>query len=108
MPFRTHTEVFGVEELCRSIYPARRLAERFGLSVPRDAKMTDVAAHNASLGMAFVAAGGNFFQIGTNPESIPPDVPPLFWWQLPDERRILVHYRGTYGSPLLPPDDWPW
>ncbi len=108
MPFTTHSEFFGLEEMCRSIYAARRLAERFNRPVPTAAKMTDVPAHTASLAMAFAAAGGRFFQIGTNPESVPPDVPPLFWWHLPDGQRLLCHYRGTYGTPLLPPEDWPW
>lgn len=108
MPFTTHTEFFGLEELCRSIYGARRLAERFGVPVPAVAKMTDVPAHAAALAMAFGAAGGRFFQIGTNPDSRPPAVPPLFQWKLPDGNRMLCHYHGTYDTPLLPPADWPW
>ena len=68
-PFTTHSEFFGFEEMCRSLYAARRLAERFDRPVPRAAKMTDVPGHTAALAMAFASAGGNFFQIGTNPES---------------------------------------
>lgn len=108
MPFTTHSEFFGIEEMCRSIYAARRLAERYGVSVPQAAKMTDVPAHTSALAMAFAAAGGRFFQIGTNPDSRPPEVPPLFWWALPDGQRLLCHYHATYGTPLLPPQDWPW
>ncbi len=108
MPFTTHTEFFGLEEMCRSLYAARRLAERFGRPVPTAAKMTDVPAHAAALAMAFAAAGGKFFQIGTNPDSRPPAVPPLFWWKLPDGSRLLCHYHGTYGTALLPPPEWPW
>ncbi len=108
MPFTTHSEFFGLEEMCRSIYSARRLAERFERPVPTAAKMTDVPAHTASLGMAFASAGGKFFQLGVNPESLPPAVPPLFWWKLPDGQRLLCHYHETYGTPLLPPQDWPW
>jgi len=106
MPFTTHSEFFGREEMCRSLYAARRLAERFAQPVPRAAKMTDVPAHTASLAMAFAAAGGTFFQIGTNPDSRPAKAPPLFWWKLPDEQRLLVHYHATYGTPLLPPQEW--
>jgi len=108
MPFTTHSEFFGLEEMCRSLYAARHLAERFGQPVPSAAKMTDVPAHTASLGMAFAAAGGKFFQVGTNPNSVPPDVPSLFWWDLPDESRLLCHYHSDYGTPLVPPADWPW
>ncbi|HRR86324.1 MAG TPA: hypothetical protein P5316_15055, partial [Phycisphaerae bacterium] len=108
MPFTTHSEFFGIEEMCRSIYAARRLAERYGVPVPQAAKMTDVPAHTSALAMAFAAAGGRFFQIGTNPDSRPPEVPPLFWWALPDGQRLLCHYHATYGTPLLPPQDWPW
>lgn len=108
MPFTTHSEFFGIEEMCRSLYAARRLAERYGVPVPQAAKMTDVPAHTSALAMAFAAAGGRFFQIGTNPDSRPPEVPPLFWWALPDGQRVLCHYHSTYGTPLLPPQDWPW
>ncbi len=108
MPFTTHSEFFGREEICRSLYAARRLAERFGMDVPTGAKMTDVPAHTASLAMAFRAAGGRFFQIGTNPDCRPPKVPPLFWWKLPDGERMLTHYQGTYGTVLLPPPNWPY
>ncbi|MDM8006420.1 MAG: glycosyl hydrolase-related protein [Phycisphaerae bacterium] len=108
MPFTTHSEFFGIEEMCRSIYAARRLAERYGVPVPQAAKMTDVPAHTSALAMAFAAAGGRFFQIGTNPDSRPPEVPPLFWWDLPDGQKLLCHYHATYGTPLLPPQDWPW
>jgi len=108
MPFTTHSEFFGIEEMCRSIYAARRLSERYAVPVPTAAKMTDVPAHTSALAMAFAAAGGNFFQIGTNPDSLPPEVPPLFWWALPDGHRLPCHYHATYGTPLLPPQDWPW
>lgn len=108
MPFTTHSEFFGLEEMCRSLYAARRLAERYGVPVPRAARMTDVPAHTASLAMAFAAAGGTFFQINTNPESRPPAVPPMFWWKLPNGSRILVHYHETYATPLLPPESWPY
>lgn len=108
MPFTTHSEFFGLEEMCRSLYAARRLAERYGAPVPRAARMTDVPAHTASLAMAFAAAGGAFFQINTNPESRPPAVPPMFWWKLPNGARLLVHYHECYGTPLLPPESWPY
>lgn len=108
MPFTTHGEFFGIEEMCRSIYAARRLAERYGVAVPTAAKMTDVPAQPSAVAMAFAAAGGRFLQIGTNPNSRSPEVPPLFWWSLPDGRRLLCHYHGTYGTPLLPPQDWSW
>lgn len=107
-PFTTHSEFFGLEEMCRSLYAARRLAERFGVSVPTAAKLTDVPAHTASMAMAFTAAGGNFLQIGTNPDSRGANVPQLFWWKLPDHTRILCHHQGTYGTTLLPPADYPY
>lgn len=108
MPFTTHSEFFGLEEMCRSVYAARRLAERYRVPVPTAAKMTDVPAHTSALAMAFAEAGCRFFQIGVNPNSRPPEVPPLFWWLLPGDRRLLCHYHATYGSPLLPAQDWPW
>ena len=108
MPFTPHSEFLGFEEMCRSLYTARRLAERLGCPVPTAAKMTDVPAHTASIAMALAAAGGTFLQIGTNPHCLPPKVPPLFWWRLPDGKKLLCHYQGTYGTDLLPPPCWPW
>lgn len=107
-PFTPHSEFFGIEEMCRSLYAARRLAERFGVPVPKAAKLTDVPAHTASMAMAFASAGGEFLQIGTNPDSRGATVPQLFWWKLPDSTRILCHQQGTYGTTLLPPSDYPY
>lgn len=107
-PFTTHSEFFGIEELTRSLLPARALAERFDRPVPTAAKMTDVPAHTAALAMALANAGGTFLQIGTNPEFRGPRVPNLFRWSLPDQTSLLCHYSPTYGTGLLPPADWPW
>lgn len=108
VPFTPYSEFFGLEEMCRSLYAARRLAERFGVPVPAAAKFTDVPAHTASMAMALTAAGGRFLQIGTNPDCRMPPVPQLFWWKLPDDTRILCHYQGTYGTTLLPPPEYPY
>lgn len=107
-PFTTHSEFFGQEEMNRSLYIARRLADRYKQPIPTAAKMTDVPAHPAALAMTLASAGGKFFQVGINDFSIPPRVPPLFRWELPDEQKLLVHYVGNYGTSLLPPADWPW
>ncbi|UCD27854.1 MAG: hypothetical protein JSV03_12210 [Planctomycetota bacterium] len=107
-PFNTHSECFGLEEMCRCLYQARRLAERFGLTIPTAASMNNVPAHTASLGMAFSAAGGKFFQITSHPDILPSAIQPLFWWRLPDEKQLLCHYHPKATIPLLPPPEWPW
>jgi hypothetical protein len=105
-PFTPHSEFFGVEEMCRSLLAAHRLAEQYKVPVPRAAQLTGVPAHTAAYAMALAAAGCEFLQIGTNPDSRGANVPQLFWWKLPDARRVLCHYCGTYGTDLLPPSDY--
>ena len=35
-------------------------------------------------------------------------VPPLFWWEGPDGSRVLTAYSPEYGTPLMPPANWPY
>jgi alpha-mannosidase len=106
LPFTTHTELFGLEDLIRGLYIGRSLRERFGLA-SRAAKMTDVPGHTWILPSLLAAAGVTFLHLGCNSCSTPPDVPALFNWEGPDGARVMTMYsRGGYGSSLLPPPEW--
>lgn len=108
MPFTPHSELLGFEPMCRCLYAARRLAERFARPVPTAARLAGVAAHTASLGMALVAAGGTFLEMASGAQAPPAALPPLFWWKLPDGGRILTHAHAGIGTALLPTEHWPW
>src|SRR5271157_648177 len=106
LPFTTHTELFGLEDLVRGLYVGRALRERFGRAAV-SAKMTDVPGHTWILPTLLAAAGVTFFHLGCNSCSTPPDVPLLFHWEGPDGSRVITMYsKGGYGTPLLPPPDW--
>ncbi len=106
LPFSTHTELFGLEDLIRGLYTGRALGERFGRRAVA-AKMTDVPGHTWILPTLLAAAGVRFLHLGCNPCSTPPDVPYLFTWEGPDGSRVITMYsRGGYGTGLLPPPGW--
>jgi alpha-mannosidase len=107
-PFTTHTAFCGLEELVRGLHISRSLSEEFG-KWPTGAKQTDVPGHTWILPSILVRAGVKFVHLGCNSGSHPPHVPRLFWWEGPDASRLLTYYSaGGYGTPLLPPDDWPY
>jgi alpha-mannosidase len=105
-PFTTHTAICGLEDMVRGLHISRSLSEEFG-RYPLGAKQTDVPGHTWILPSMLLRAGVKFLHLGCNPGSHPPHVPRLFWWEGPDEARLLTYYSpGEYGTPLLPPPDW--
>ncbi|MEO8285053.1 MAG: DUF5054 domain-containing protein [Chloroflexota bacterium] len=106
-PFTTHTAFCGLEDLVRGLHISRSLSEEFG-RWPTGAKQTDVPGHTWILPSMLVRAGVKFLHLGCNSGSHAPHVPRVFWWEGPDGARLLTYYSpGGYGTPLLPPDDWP-
>ncbi|WP_027295756.1 glycosyl hydrolase-related protein [Robinsoniella sp. KNHs210] len=106
LPYTTHTEFCGVEEYIRGMYYGKRLCDKYGKKFI-SAKMTDVPGHTRALSGILNKADIKFLHLGCNPGSMPPDVPRLFYWQAPDESRVLTFYnKGGYGSSILPPEDW--
>jgi alpha-mannosidase len=106
LPFTLHTELFGLEDLIRSLFIARAMTARFGRSAV-SAKMTDVPGHTWILPTLLANAGVVFLHLGCNACSTPPDVPLLFHWEGPDGSRLITMYsRGGYGTPLFPPEGW--
>jgi alpha-mannosidase len=108
LPFTTHTESLELEDLVRGLRFASNIARECGKELARDAKMTDVPSHSWVLPTLLKHAGVDFLHIGCNGASAYPDVPPLFWWEGPDGSRVLTRYDKEYGSPLVPPADWPY
>lgn len=106
LPFTTHTETLGLEDLVRGLGFSSSLARRYGLPLPRDAKMTDVPCHTWLVPTLLKHAGIEFIHVGCNDASMPPRVPLLFWWEGPDGSRTLTMLTNTYGTWPLPPAGW--
>ncbi|TBL71439.1 glycosyl hydrolase-related protein [Paenibacillus thalictri] len=106
LPYTTHTEFCGLEEWIRGMYVSKGLTDKFGYD-PIDAKMTDVPGHTWIVPSLLKKAGVKILHLGCNPASTPPDVPPVFYWEGPDGERLLTFYsKGSYGTGILPPEDW--
>lgn len=107
-PFTTHTAFCGLEDLVRGLHISRKLSEEFG-RWPTGAKQTDVPGHSWILPALLNKFGVQFLHLGCNSGSHAPHVPRFFWWEGPDGSRLLTFYSpGGYGTPLLPPADWPY
>ncbi len=108
LPFTTHTEFCGLEEYIRGLNISTDFSHEYAYW-PISAKMTDVPGHTYILPTILANAGVKFLHLGCNPGCMPPDVPRLFWWQGPDDSKVLTYYsKGAYGSDILPPLDWPY
>ena len=108
LPFTTHTEFCGLEDLIYGLQLGNRLADTYGFK-SISAKMTDVPGHTWILPTLLANNGIKFLHLGCNPSAVPPNVPRLFWWEGPDGSRVLTFYsKGSYGSQLVPPKDWPY
>jgi hypothetical protein len=107
LPFTTHTETLELEDLVRGMTFSSRISRALGLALPRDAKMTDVACHTWLVPTLLKHAGVDFLHLGSGDYCATPEVPPLFWWEGPDGSRVLTMYTKGYGTPLIPPGDWP-
>jgi len=109
LPFTTHTETLDLEDLVWGLGYSSQLSRRFGLPLPRDAKMTDVPCHSWAIVTILKRAGVDFLHLGCNAGSSSPQVPVLFWWEGPDGSRLLTMYsEAGYGTGLEPPANWPF
>lgn len=108
LPFTTHTEYCGMEDLVRGLETSTDFSKQYGYW-PLSAKMTDVPGHSWALPTILAGAGVRFLHLGCNPGCMSPDVPRLFWWEGPDGSRVLTFYsKGCYGTDAIPPADWPY
>lgn len=108
LPFSLQTETLDLEDLVRGMGFSSRLCRSVGIDIPRAAKMTDVPCHTWVIPTLLKHAGVNFLHIGCNGGSHVMKVPPLFWWEGPDGSRVLTEYSPQYGTPLMPPANWPY
>ncbi len=107
LPFSMQTESSDLEALVRGMNISSAIARSEGLSLPRDAKMSDVPSHSWILPTLLCHSGVKILHIGCNPASQSPVVPLLFWWQGPDGSKLLTMYSPKYyGTSLLPPVGW--
>ncbi len=96
LPFTTHTELMNERLFEEGLSLSQKLDERFGRKTI-GAKMTDVPGHTAGMLPALARAGVRFLQIGVNPATPLPPVPPLFRWKQ-GAHEIVVMYQGDYGA----------
>ena len=108
LPYTLHTETNELEDIVRGLGYSSSIAKKYGLELPRDAKMSDVPSHTWSLATLLHHAGVDFFHNGSNEVMQKPDVPMLFWWEGPDGSRLLTMASQGYGTSPLPPDNWPY
>ncbi|MEI6677428.1 MAG: glycoside hydrolase family 38 C-terminal domain-containing protein [Mariniphaga sp.] len=109
LPFTFETEACDLEPLVRSLEYSSKISRDAGLSLPIDAKQTDVPGHSWILPTILTNAGIKFLHIGCNAASKSPEVPLLFWWEGPDKSLLMTMYFGPYyGTTPAPPQGWPY
>ncbi|MEI7912408.1 MAG: hypothetical protein WCK77_22475 [Verrucomicrobiota bacterium] len=112
LPFTLESEASDAEELVRDLGYGTRLARRFGMPLPTDAKQTDMPEQAWILPSLLKNAGVDFVHIGANGGSKPMSeltkIPPLSWWEGADGSRVLLGYSSQYGwDSMTPPANWP-
>jgi len=109
LPFTFETEAGDLENFARCFDFSSAISEKYGLELPRDAKMTDVPSHSWFLPTLLKNAGIDFLHLGCNPASQSPEIPLLFWWEGPDGSRLMTMYwEKYYGTDLVSPEGWPF
>jgi len=106
LPFTSHTDFCGVEDLIRGFSYSEDLCRRFHLPRPLTAKMSDVPGHGRILPTILHKAGIRFLHLGSNEFAMSPDLPTLFFWEGPDGSRILTMYSPHGYSAAEPPKEW--
>ncbi|MEZ2336346.1 hypothetical protein AB6735_11970 [Mucilaginibacter sp. RCC_168] len=127
MPFSVQSQILFPEDIARSYESSSFVSRKYGLPLPRGAKMTDVPSQASLLATGLARGGVKFMHIGCNWPSGYVKYPPLFWWQGPDGSRVLTLYSTIYGTAtglswpkawggkdgyvgenLIPPANWPY
>lgn len=103
LPFTTHSENMDSSLFRFGLSLSQELDRRFDKQTIA-AKMTDVPGHTRGIVPLLAEAGIQFLHIGVNGASTPPDVPPVFLWQIPGGAQIIVMYhKGSYGDLMVVP-----
>jgi len=108
MPFSVQSQILFPEDVARSYESSSFVSHKYGLPLPRGAKMTDVPSQASLLATGLAQGGIKFMHIGCNWPSSDVKYPPLFWWQGPDGSKVLTLYSPIYGTTigLTYPSDW--
>lgn len=102
LPFTTHTELMDVPLFRFGLSLSQALDKRFGRKTV-SAKMTDVPGHTRGIVPLMAEAGLQFLHLGANQASTPPDVPPVFRWEVGDSDLMVMYQRGGYGDAMSVP-----
>jgi len=107
-PFTVQSQILFPEDFARFYEPSSFVTRKYGLPLPRGAKMTDVPSQTNALATGLANGGVKFMHIGCNWPAIDVKYPPLFWWEGPDGTRVLTLYSPIYGTTvgLTYPKDW--
>jgi len=97
LPLTTHTELMDVELFRTGLSLSQELDRRFGKHTIA-AKFTDVPGHTRGIIPLMAEAGITFLHIGINPGSSVPCVPPIFRWQDPSGKELIVMVESGYGN----------
>jgi len=108
MPFSVQSQILFPEDVARCYESSSFVSRKYGLPLPRGAKMTDVPSQASILATGLAQGGIKFMHIGCNWPSADVKYPPLFWWQGPDGSKVLTVYSPIYGTTigLTYPSDW--
>jgi hypothetical protein len=103
LPFTTHTELMSTELFEYGLSISQKLDKTFGKKTIA-AKMTDVPGHTRGIIASLAEHGVRFLQIGVNPATPVPNVPPVFRWMDSLGNSVIVMYQKNYGEMLNFPE----
>lgn len=104
-----HTPMQNLEQMIRSLYPVRRLREKYGLSIST-AMQCDVNGISWIYADLLREIGIDFVTLAVNPLRgyTPKPIPQAFWWEGPSGNKILAwngfHY--LWGRSIVKLGDW--
>jgi hypothetical protein len=103
------TPLLNVEQMIRSLYPARRLCDDYGVSI-RSAMQSDVNGISWLFADLLPAVGIDFLTMSVNPfrGGVPKPMPNAFWWESPSGGKLLTWngYHYLFGRSIAKLGDW--
>lgn len=103
VPYTVETESMNRDLLETTLLLAHRLDSMYGKHTVA-AKMTDVPGHTRGVVGPLADAGIRLLQVGVNPASQIPAVPPICRWRDSQGKEIMLMYQQNYGSEDVLPD----
>jgi alpha-mannosidase len=103
------TPMLNIEQMHRSLYPVRRLREKYGVEI-YTSMQCDVNGASWLFADLLPAIGIDFFTMAVNPirGAAPQPRPSAFWWEGPAGGRVLVWngYHYLFGRSIAKLGDW--